>query len=115
MVIAAAGALSVATAASATAAIWGQGAPARADGSADMTQETNTHGAIAYRAVADGAVMRQVTAPEALVVPRLAVTDQIAGPIAEDRKSTRLNSSHPSISYAVFCLKKKKNEKQQNR
>src|SRR5690348_17415170 len=29
---------------------------------------------------------------------------------AEDRKSTRLNSSHPSISYAVFCLKKKKEE-----
>src|SRR5271169_3295899 len=27
---------------------------------------------------------------------------------AEDRKSTRLNSSHGSISYAVFCLKKKK-------
>src|SRR5689334_24689226 len=26
---------------------------------------------------------------------------------AEDRKSTRLNSSHSSISYAVFCLKKK--------
>src|SRR4051794_41952024 len=25
----------------------------------------------------------------------------------KDRKSTRLNSSHPSISYAVFCLKKK--------
>src|SRR5438876_11986705 len=28
-----------------------------------------------------------------------------------DRKSTRLNSSHPSISYAVFCLKKKKTPK----
>src|SRR5690348_18198239 len=28
----------------------------------------------------------------------------------EDRKSTRLNSSHPSISYAVFCLKKKKRQ-----
>src|SRR5690348_18098709 len=28
-----------------------------------------------------------------------------------DRKSTRLNSSHPSISYAVFCLKKKKLDK----
>src|SRR5690349_24095052 len=27
---------------------------------------------------------------------------------AEDRKSTRLNSSHVAISYAVFCLKKKK-------
>src|SRR4051794_41438615 len=31
--------------------------------------------------------------------------------LARDRKSTRLNSSHPSISYAVFCLKKKKKEK----
>src|SRR5207249_11983745 len=30
-----------------------------------------------------------------------------------DRKSTRLNSSHVSISYAVFCLKKKKNKRRQ--
>src|SRR5690242_20929800 len=30
---------------------------------------------------------------------------------SEDRKSTRLNSSHMSISYAVFCLKKKTNKK----
>src|SRR5689334_23737738 len=30
-----------------------------------------------------------------------------------DRKSTRLNSSHSSISYAVFCLKKKKKHKHQ--
>src|SRR5207249_9722003 len=29
--------------------------------------------------------------------------------VDQDRKSTRLNSSHVSISYAVFCLKKKKN------
>src|SRR5256885_8729927 len=29
-------------------------------------------------------------------------------PLSEDRKSTRLNSSHLVISYAVFCLKKKK-------
>src|SRR3712207_9004382 len=28
--------------------------------------------------------------------------------VSEDRKSTRLNSSHANISYAVFCLKKKK-------
>src|SRR3712207_7158779 len=28
----------------------------------------------------------------------------------QDRKSTRLNSSHANISYAVFCLKKKKNK-----
>src|SRR5437763_15442224 len=33
--------------------------------------------------------------------------------IAGDRKSTRLNSSHRCISYAVFCLKKKKNIKRQ--
>src|SRR5690348_18091432 len=34
----------------------------------------------------------------------------LLSPLAQsrDRKSTRLNSSHPSISYAVFCLKKKK-------
>src|SRR3712207_8871365 len=31
------------------------------------------------------------------------------GVAARDRKSTRLNSSHANISYAVFCLKKKKN------
>src|SRR5690606_40638998 len=32
----------------------------------------------------------------------------IGGTIGTDRKSTRLNSSHVKISYAVFCLKKKK-------
>src|SRR5204863_10166949 len=32
-----------------------------------------------------------------------------------DRKSTRLNSSHVEISYAVFCLKKKKKRKKQKR
>src|SRR5207249_7734954 len=32
-------------------------------------------------------------------------------PSVADRKSTRLNSSHVSISYAVFCLKKKKNNR----
>src|SRR2546422_2547055 len=32
------------------------------------------------------------------------------GGTVEDRKSTRLNSSHGYISYAVFCLKKKKNK-----
>src|SRR2546430_4038423 len=34
---------------------------------------------------------------------------------SEDRKSTRLNSSHSQISYAVFCLKKKKNTKEHPR
>src|SRR2546427_6658707 len=39
--------------------------------------------------------------------------DRRAGSDKGDRKSTRLNSSHSQISYAVFCLKKKKNGKQQ--
>src|SRR5688572_32762506 len=47
----------------------------------------------------------------------IAVAEIIAGQIGiinhevipRDRKSTRLNSSHSQISYAVFCLKKKKN------
>src|SRR3989442_3108791 len=34
--------------------------------------------------------------------------DQVGHPLQGDRKSTRLNSSHVRISYAVFCLKKKK-------
>src|SRR5438876_8482873 len=34
--------------------------------------------------------------------------------VPQDRKSTRLNSSHPSISYAVFCLKKKKKTTKRN-
>src|SRR4051794_41964651 len=38
-----------------------------------------------------------------LVLPNV---DEALGDVG-DRKSTRLNSSHPSISYAVFCLKKK--------
>src|SRR6266496_5297861 len=40
----------------------------------------------------------------------LAQPDQQRG-AGEDRKSTRLNSSHVEISYAVFCLKKKKKTK----
>src|SRR2546429_4822086 len=35
-----------------------------------------------------------------------------AGIVKEDRKSTRLNSSHGYISYAVFCLKKKTNKEE---
>src|SRR3712207_7064945 len=43
-----------------------------------------------------------------LVVDALAQSHGVTGPYGEDRKSTRLNSSHANISYAVFCLKKKK-------
>src|SRR5690625_6905818 len=39
--------------------------------------------------------------------PKMAAHMQSNGPKTEDRKSTRLNSSHVASSYAVFCLKKK--------
>src|SRR5438128_6222566 len=44
-----------------------------------------------------------------LVLHTFAVVGEAWG--EQDRKSTRLNSSHGSISYAVFCLKKKKKKK----
>src|SRR6266542_1175506 len=44
-----------------------------------------------------------------LVVPVVRTTILSLSNDAGDRKSTRLNSSHGSISYAVFCLKKKNN------
>src|SRR4051794_41457953 len=47
----------------------------------------------------------QRTAPPARPAPRRVVGAR------SDRKSTRLNSSHPSTSYAAFCLKKKEGEK----
>src|SRR5688572_32641684 len=39
--------------------------------------------------------------------PAPQIKDEV-GVVGQDRKSTRLNSSHSQISYAVFCLKKKK-------
>src|SRR5688572_31363233 len=40
--------------------------------------------------------------------------DGTHGVVITDRKSTRLNSSHSQISYAVFCLKKKNKNKQEH-
>src|SRR5438270_92707 len=55
--------------------------------------------------------------PEARVLDALAQVGEPlhdghpgGGELLEDRKSTRLNSSHSQISYAVFCLKKKKRQ-----
>src|SRR5690348_18026291 len=47
---------------------------------------------------------RNISMEEAASIPLVGLTAWQA----LDRKSTRLNSSHPSISYAVFCLKKKR-------
>src|SRR2546428_8346640 len=55
---------------------------------------------------ATGTTMSGVT-----IAPMVPPLKEVAIPRARrDRKSTRLNSSHDQISYAVFCLKKKNNE-----
>src|SRR5262245_62286477 len=46
-------------------------------------------------------------------VQGMSAEDAVKWAEGEDRKSTRLNSSHLGISYAVFCLKKKKNNEAQ--
>src|SRR3712207_8458038 len=58
---------------------------------------------VGTRPAREEGVVLVLTAGEVLVHPLLAVGVEAL----EDRKSTRLNSSHANISYAVFCLKKK--------
>src|SRR3712207_8560753 len=56
-----------------------------------------------------GGVIRRLEEERLVLVEPLAVRVAQGGGVRADRKSTRLNSSHANISYAVFCLKKKKN------
>src|SRR5436305_3242741 len=55
------------------------------------------------------AVAKLTVFPMRLTLSKLARPLVVTVSFATDRKSTRLNSSHVRISYAVFCLKKKKN------
>src|SRR5437879_6739780 len=50
--------------------------------------------------------------PLGVALPSLTLLMEGIGLARKDRKSTRLNSSHRCISYAVFCLKKKKQTKE---
>src|SRR5690606_40690107 len=68
-------------------------------GGRDLRQDSGTHG---YRAPSQ--VISRVPARAPFLPPRPVPTPSVQ----RDRKSTRLNSSHVKISYAVFCLKKKK-------
>src|SRR5688572_32082821 len=61
------------------------------------------------RAGRTGPVQHVVDRAVDVDVPRDVVPDELE--VTVDRKSTRLNSSHSQISYAVFCLKKKKKMK----
>src|SRR5690348_17576547 len=60
---------------------------------------------LSAREALDFGLVARVVAREAWLDEAKRVAHEIAA--KRDRKSTRLNSSHPSISYAVFCLKKK--------
>src|SRR5207249_10594239 len=77
-----------------------------------ISSQPQTHGAVVgqsrrrgpRRVVGEGALQKEVEQPQVLLQGGAVRV----GGVLEDRKSTRLNSSHVSISYAVFCLKKKK-------
>src|SRR3712207_8066675 len=58
------------------------------------------------RSGADGGLVLALADAQRGVAPGQSAV--LYDPEPEDRKSTRLNSSHANISYAVFCLKKKK-------
>src|SRR5256885_9678950 len=63
-----------------------------------------------FRSDLRSGVAGERTRRSVLVKKRLANDSSAARRWARDRKSTRLNSSHLVISYAVFCLKKKKKQ-----
>src|SRR2546422_6523478 len=81
------------------------GPPPQADRAGASHQHGLAHGDRKVRV--HGALLREVADPGAVMAPQVlaGAVEDLEGP---DRKSTRLNSSHGYISYAVFCLKKKK-------
>src|SRR5688572_31753712 len=75
-----------------------------------------------FRSRASGAVAERVAGDERVAVwatsdaaTAVAVVGVLGAGRVVDRKSTRLNSSHSQISYAVFCLKKKTTNRQRRR
>src|SRR3712207_8900082 len=74
--------------------------------------------ALVWQDTRTGPLVEELAArPDAALVPErtgMEIAGYFAGPRLRwvlDRKSTRLNSSHANISYAVFCLKKKKKKR----
>src|SRR3712207_7490968 len=67
----------------------------------------------AFMVLDDGDILHPVLGRTYRLVEGYRMRDKLQA--VQDRKSTRLNSSHANISYAVFCLKKKKKSNQANR
>src|SRR5690348_17596584 len=72
----------------------------------DVPELFGTRGLVKIRGAIDGEPFTGALMAQGDGTHRLPVKAALRKMI-RDRKSTRLNSSHPSISYAVFCLKKK--------
>src|SRR5437867_5235494 len=71
----------------------------------ERAQDAHAH--LPRRELREGAARARGRAKGVRAIP----SDPEGGAPVRDRKSTRLNSSHRTISYAVFCLKKKKTKK----
>ena len=75
---------------------------------APAPRDRNTTGDASFQVPWTTSGLPTVTLPSGLSEDGLPLAVQLGAlPLEEDRKSTRLNSSHKPISYAVFCLKKK--------
>src|SRR3712207_8296130 len=72
------------------------------------SQAADAFGALAEHLTEDQAAGRGVAVEEYQRIIVASGGDNVLTVGRRDRKSTRLNSSHANISYAVFCLKKKK-------
>src|SRR5690349_23634999 len=97
--------------------------------SADRARYRDVLGAAEFRAIFAANIVSMLGSVVAAVALTVLVYQQTRSPalassvmalsflpyLIGDRKSTRLNSSHVEISYAVFCLKKKKKEKKVTR
>src|SRR5690554_5641636 len=88
--------------------IWGKIRSNKRASEANYLQSVAAHQAVKSRLIANiASVYYQLLALD----EQIQVTEATIKTRSKDRKSTRLNSSHVRISYAVFCLKKKKKNK----
>src|SRR5262245_65096087 len=71
---------------------------------------TSHSGDVSVRRLDDDTEIAQLKGPGKKVQPFFSPDGKVLALCSQDRKSTRLNSSHLGISYAVFCLKKKINK-----
>src|SRR5690606_39758989 len=81
------------------------------DGEASQVDEIVVTGSRLQRSGLDAPTPTMAITAETIEAKGITNVVDILNEMPQDRKSTRLNSSHVKISYAVFCLKKKKNKK----